>query len=364
MQERDENKVADFTKKMGEILNFGALNLAMGIGVRLGIFEVLDRLERPETVAAIAREAGLSPRYLKEWLGIMACGGVVDLVEDNGEENFFLPGEHGDLLAKRAASGNLGIYAQEIPLLTRLAMEPVEKGFRTGQGVSYQNYQEFAEFMRGLSDAKHRSALVDNFLPMVNSGRLVKLLESGISVCDLGCGQGVASREMARAFPASDFTGLDLYPDDIDKARRAADQAGLTNVFFMTRDAAELSADPEMEGRFDWVSAFDAIHDQTRPAEALSGVFHILKPGGWFSMIDIAADSRISGNLNHAMGTFLYTVSLMHCLPVGLDKGGAGLGMMWGRQKAVAMLEEAGFKDIRVEEMPGDAFNLHFFCRK
>ncbi|MFW5988836.1 MAG: hypothetical protein ACOCPQ_01245 [Desulfosudaceae bacterium] len=30
---------------MGEILNLGALNLAMGIGVRLETFEVPDRLE-------------------------------------------------------------------------------------------------------------------------------------------------------------------------------------------------------------------------------------------------------------------------------------------------------------------------------
>jgi len=54
----------------------------------------------------------------------------------------------------------------------------------------------------------------------------------------------------------------------------------------------------------------------------------------------------------------------MHCLPVGLVGGGTGLGMMWGREKALAMLQEAGFDRIEVREIPQDAFNLHFFCRK
>jgi hypothetical protein len=60
------------------------------------------------------------------------------------------------------------------------------------------------------------------------------------------------------------------------------------------------------------------------------------------------------------MGPFLFTVSLMHCLPVGLVDGGRGLGMMWGREKAVKMLEAAGFKNVRVDEIPQDPFNLHF----
>ena len=81
-------------------------------------------------------------------------------------------------------------------------------------------------------------------------------------------------------------------------------------------------------------------------------------------MVDIAAASSLSENMAHPMGMFLYTVSLMHCMPVGLMDGGAGLGMMWGREKAVSMLKESGFNQVSVEEIPEDPFNLHFFCRK
>ena len=64
------------------------------------------------------------------------------------------------------------------------------------------------------------------------------------------------------------------------------------------------------------------------------------------------------------MDPFLYTVSLMHCMPAGLVDGGEGLGMMWGRQRAVQMLKDAGFKEIQVLDIPEDSFNLHFLCKK
>jgi hypothetical protein len=38
--------------------------------------------------------------------------------------------------------------------------------------------------------------------------------------------------------------------------------------------------------------------------------------------------------------------------------------MMWGRKKAVAYLEQAGFAQVDVIEMTHDAFNFHYLCRK
>ena len=42
----------------------------------------------------------------------------------------------------------------------------------------------------------------------------------------------------------------------------------------------------------------------------------------------------------------------------------AGLGMMWGRERAVEMLNEAGFNTVEMKLIPEDTFNLHFLCRK
>ena len=363
----DANTAHDaFACKLTDILNYGALNLAMGLGYRLGLFEVMDVMGKPSTCDAIAAQAGLDARYVREWLGVMVCGGVVELQtsDEDGGDRFHLPREHADLITRRAGSANLGVYTQEVPLLTHCAMEEILEGFRTGQGVGYHCYPQFQQFMGQLADAKHLEVLVDTFLPSVDNGSVIRQMADGIQVCDLGCAEGVALMLMAKSFPRSTFVGLDIAEEALDTARAAAAEQGLNNVTFLRQDAAALNESSSLAGSFDYVTAFDAIHDQTRPLAALRGVHALLKPGGAFSMVDIAAGSRLADNRDHPMGAFLYTVSLMHCMPVGLVGGGTGLGMMWGREKAVAMLNEAGFDSVSVAEIPQDAFNLHFFCRK
>jgi 2-polyprenyl-3-methyl-5-hydroxy-6-metoxy-1,4-benzoquinol methylase len=218
--------------------------------------------------------------------------------------------------------------------------------------------------MSQLADAKHRQVLVDKFLPAVDDGRLIGRLQSGIRVCDLGCAEGVALMLMAKAFPNSKFVGIDISREVIETAQSKASRQQLANLEFVTLDAATLKDNREFKDAFDYVTAFDAVHDQTRPLDVLLGIRHILAPGGMFSMVDIAARSDLADNLEHPMGPFLYTVSLMHCMPVGLVDGGTGLGMMWGREKAVEMLKKAGFQQIQVLEMPEDPFNLHYFSFK
>jgi SAM-dependent methyltransferase len=294
----------------------------------------------------------------------MVTGGILDLGENpDGTATYYLPPEHAAFLTRRAGSNNLGVYTQEIPLLTQCALEEVNAGFRTGDGVPFSSYPDFQQFMGELADAKHEKMLVSEFLPSVDDGKLAACLETGIRVCDLGCGEGVAVNLMAAAFPNSTFTGIDNHTTTIEAARHAAEEAGLANAEFVELDAAAIAGDAKWQQCFDYILAFDAIHDQTRPLKALQGIRWMLAPGGLFSMVDIKAGSRHADNLDHPMGPFLYTVSLMHCMPVGLNDDGTGLGMMWGRQKAEALLREAGFEAVEPTEMEYDSFNLHYLCR-
>ena len=365
MTEKSSETLKPFSEKLTDILNYSALNLALAIGYRTGLFDVMDTFDTPQTLEAIADKADLNPRYIKEWLGVMVSGEIVELsIGEGGDNRFYLPKPHGDFITRRAGNSNLGVYTQEIPLLTSCAMETVVESFATGDGVSYDHYPRFQAFMSQLADAKHRRVLVDRFLPAVENGRLIGRLQSGIRVCDLGCAEGVALMLMAKAFPNSSFVGIDISQKAIETARSEASRQQLDNLEFVIVDAATLKDNRKLKDAFDYVTAFDAVHDQTRPLDVLQGIHYILAPGGLFSMVDIAARSNLANNLDHPMASFLYTVSLMHCMPVGLVDGGPGLGMMWGREKAVALLNEAGFENVQVHEIPEDPFNLHFLSIK
>jgi 2-polyprenyl-3-methyl-5-hydroxy-6-metoxy-1,4-benzoquinol methylase len=350
---------------MVDILNYGALNLAMAIGYRTGLFDVMAGFDRPQPISRIAETSGLNARYIREWLGIMVTGDIVDLIRtDDGENRYGLPREYTPFLTRESGKANLSVYTQEIPLLTTCSLEQVIEGFRTGDGIPYSCYPRFQAFMSELSNAKHQDILVDRFLPSVKDGALVSQLKKGIRVCDFGCGEGVALLLMAKAFPKSRFVGIDMAEEAIREGERQAEKQNLRNAAFIARDVVALEGDSTLSGAFDYITAFDAIHDQTRPLLALRTIGHMLAPGGIFSMIDIAASSDHRDNMAHPMGPFLYTVSLMHCMPVGLFDGGMGLGMMWGREKALELLEEAGFQEVAVLEMEYDAFNLHYLCRQ
>ena len=356
--------MGDFSTRLQGILNHGALNLALAIGYKNRIFDTFEELNTPVTVMELAAASGLHARYLKEWLGIMVTGRIIDLSGNKeGEDTYFLPPDHAVFLTRKAGSNNLGVYTQEIPLLTSCAMESVNKGFTTGDGVPFSHYPDFQQFMAELSTAKHKKLLTTQFLISVDNGKLVERLTNGIRVCDLGCGQGVAVNLMAKAFPNSTFTGIDNHEEAIGSARLDAQERGLSNAAYKVMDAAAIDGKKEWLQRFDYICAFDSIHDQARPLEALQGIRHMLAPGGLFSMIDIKAGSLQADNMDHPMGPFLYTVSLMHCMPVGLNDNGTGLGMMWGREQAEALLRQAGFEHIEPTEMDYDPFNLHYLCR-
>ena len=207
-----------------------------GLGIEWDFSMLWTRLRRPASASMISQAAGLNARYVLEWLGVMATGGIVTLSRDNdGEDLFRLPKAHADVITRRSGNANLGVYTQEIPLLTASVYDALAHGFQTGEGISYEHYPRFQRFMGQLADAKHNQVLVNLFLPSVENGNMVKKLNRGISVCDLGCAEGVALILMAEAFPNSRFVGIDLSEAIISKAETNAKAKGLRNISFLNK---------------------------------------------------------------------------------------------------------------------------------
>jgi hypothetical protein len=81
-------------------------------------------------------------------------------------------------------------------------------------------------------------------------------------------------------------------------------------------------------------------------------------------MQNIAGSSHLQNNMDHLLRPFLYTISTTHCMTVSLAQNGAGLGTMWGEEKAREMLEEAGFKEVELKQLPHDFFNSYYIAKK
>ncbi len=348
----NEVKAQDFLKQIGAIYNGAALTLMIDVGFRTGLWEAVG--QGIGTSAQIADRAGLEERYVREWLGAVTAGGILEY--DSVDKSYKLPVEHAISLTGDGALNR----APNAGLLTYLGkhVEPVVDSFRNGGGVPYSRYRpEFTSLMDQRFRREYNEKLFDGYIRVVPG--LEERLKAGIDVCDIGCGTGHNINLMAARYPESNFTGYDIAEDAIGLARAEAAGMGLKNASFEVQDATRLP-----DGlKFDLITTFDAIHDQANPQASLNQIGRCLSENGVYLMIDIKASSNLENNLENPLAPYLYTVSTMHCMTVSLAENGAGLGTVWGQELATEMLAEAGFTDIEILDSSNPT-NCIYVCRK
>jgi len=352
----DQTRSEAFAGRMMDVLSGAGITLMMSIGHQVGLFDTMAGLP-PATSQEIAEAAGLNERYVREWLGAMVTGGVIDYTYTPTKGTYVLPPEHAAWLTRTAGTDNLAVTAQFVPLLAEIE-QPLIECFRHGGGVPYAAFPRFQQVMADNSSAIHDAALIETTLPLVPG--LSPRLEAGIDVADIGCGSGHAVNLMAQAFPNSRFVGYDFSEDGAGAGRDEAQRLGLTNARFEARDVTALEA----QDQFDLITAFDAIHDQAQPARVLAGIAEALRPNGVFLMVDIGASSHLHENMEFPLAPFMYTISCMHCMTVSLALDGTGLGAMWGEQKAREMLAEAGFTHVDVKRIEDDLTDSYYVATK
>ena len=341
----------EFSNYMIDVINKGSLSIMLSVGHRTKLFDILSSLP-PSSVKEIASKAKLNERYVKEWLGAMVTGKIIEY--DPVNEKFWFAEEKSKYLTREKNIYNFAASMQWIPILSQVEDEIVEC-FKNGGGVPYSSYKRFHEVMAEESYQTVVVGLIDHILPLVPN--LVADLENGIRVLDIGCGKGKAINIMARHFPKSTFHGYDLSKEAIDGATKEGKDLNNSNVFFKVHDILDLG----LKNEFDLITAFDAIHDQPKPDLVLKNINRSLSNKGVFLMQDILASTPLKDNISHQLGTFLYTISCMHCMSVSLSQNGAGLGAMWGKEKAISMLKEAGFVNVQVKTLPHD-FQNYYYC--
>lgn len=343
----------DFSRQMATIINSAGLALMTSIGHRTGLFDTMSTIP-PATSAVIAKATGLNERYVREWLGAMVTGRIVDY--DPRNRTYSLPADHAAFLTRSASPNNMAAVTQFIAVLGSVEDRIVDC-FRRGGGVAYAEFPRFHAVMAEESDQSVAQSVVDAILPL--AGETVDALNAGIDVLDVGCGRGHALLTMAEAFPRSQFVGYDFTEEAIEHARGQVSERELNNIRFEVRDVARI----EDTDAYDLITAFDSIHDQAAPAEVLGNIQRALRTGGTFLMQDISGSSHVEKNADNVMAPFMFTVSCMHCMTVSLAQGGAGLGAMWGRETAQEMLRDAGFNNVTIKNLDHDILNDYYIVR-
>lgn len=345
-QEQVKRFGQELMRRYGEAMTV----LLVDLGDRTGL---LAATAQGGTSQEIATRAGLAERPVREWLHGMVVGGIVE----HEAGSFRLPPEHGALLVG-ATPYNLAPLARAAAMGLGRA-ERLEEALRSGAGIPGDELHDgFTDVVDRMSRYRFDALLAEVYLPAAGDVH-ERLRAKGGRVADVGCGSGHAANLMARALPQAEVVGFDAYAPGLAQARTEAERLGLTNVRFEAADMATVAT----EGPFDLVTAFDVIHDLGDPTGALAAIREALVADGVFLLYDIGAPSDLDEQVALPWAPLMYGFSLAYCVQGALADGGDALGNMWGRERAEAMLRDAGFDGVDVVDPPLDPINVLYVCR-
>lgn len=337
----DKERIKNFSDKVfGEIA--GAMVTGLGfVGVKTGLFRAMAG-KGPLTTQQVVAGTKLQPRYVEEWLKGMTCAGYLE--HDAAANTYTLPQEHAFLLASDGTDHYMGGLFCWAPALLRVAPKVVE-AFHKGGGVPFEEYgQDGIEALDLLNRGQYESRLASQWLQVLPD--VVRRLQSGGKVLDLGCGVGRVALTLARAFPEASITGIDT---DRESVRQASEAAAAEGLGARTRFVAQRLEEVDPAQRFDLITACDVVHDLAAPVETLRHVRARLNPDGALFVVEPKAGDRLEDNRN-ALGTMYYGFSVFHCMTQSLAQGGPGLGTCMGPARTEALMREAGF--TRFEQLP------------
>jgi 2-polyprenyl-3-methyl-5-hydroxy-6-metoxy-1,4-benzoquinol methylase len=337
----------------------GAMDLlCVYLGDRLGLYRALAD-EGPATSAELASAAAVNERYVREWLEQQAMAGILR-TEDPGasdaERRYSLPAGHDEVLLDGGSLNHMAPMAQLVVACT-LPIHAVLEAFRSGDGVAYADYgadlhEGQARFTKPLFD----SLLATEWLPAVPAIHDRLGGDPPARVADVACGLGRSSIAIARGYPKVAVDGIDLDRASIDRAQRLLPGSGVEDrVAFHCRDAA----DPELSGRYDLVTIFEALHDMSYPVDVLRAARGLLAAGGSLVVADERTADRFALDAGDVERLY-YGFSVLHCLPVGMvGENAAGTGTVIREDTVRGYASEAGFTDCQIAPIENEFWRFY-----
>jgi SAM-dependent methyltransferase len=337
----------------------GAMDLlCVYLGDRLGMYKALADAG-PSTSAELASAAGVNERYTREWLEQQAMAGILEAQDpsaSDAERRYAIPAGYAEVLLEGGSLNHMAPMAQLVVACT-LPIHAVLEAFRTGEGVPYADYG--ADLHEG--QARFTQPLFDNLLasdwfPAVPTIHDRLNGNPPARVADVACGLGRSSIAIARGYPKVTVDGIDLDQASIARAEQLLPASGVEDrVAFHCRDAA----DPELSGRYDLVTIFEALHDMSYPVEVLRTARGLLADGGHMLVADEKTAERFALDAGDVERLY-YGFSVLHCLPVGMvGENAAGTGTVMREDTVRGYAEEAGFAGCEVAPIENDFWRFY-----
>ena len=335
----------DFLGKVMSDLGGAYSAVLVYVGDKLGLYKAMAEAQgRSMTSEELASKTGTIERCVREWLANQAAGGYIKY--DPFTQKYSLPKEHAMVLVEENSTAySMGGFQGTMSFFKDTPK--IIEAFRTGKGLSWEDhdaelYQGTERFFKPLYSAN----LVNSWIPSLDGGKVEeKLKKGGAFVADVGCGHGLTTIMMAKAYPSCRFVGYDNHAPSIERARQLANEEGLREE--QIRFEVTSSTTYPSDNKYDLIAFFDCLHDMGDPVGA---AFHALeslkKPDGVVMIVEPFANDKIEDNLN-PIGRLFYAASSIACVPSSLASNGPALGAQAGEAKIAKVVKAGGFTHFK-----------------
>jgi ubiquinone/menaquinone biosynthesis C-methylase UbiE len=172
-------------------------------------------------------------------------------------------------------------------------------------------------------------------------------LVQGGAILEVGCGTGNLLLQIAKVFPHSHCTGVDIDPTGLAAARKAIQQVGLTERVQILEGDVSRVVQPETYDVVVMVEVLHEISPALRPG-VLRGCARALRSGGWLVIVDETYPSTLA---EARRPEFLFP------LQTGFEE------LLWGnivptKEEQEQLLREAGFSGTLNRSLMGEGFTL------
>ncbi|KAJ3333388.1 hypothetical protein HDU76_008639 [Blyttiomyces sp. JEL0837] len=343
------NQTMAMYQKIFGLISGTALISTLYIADKLGLLINLAESKCPGGLTAeeLASQKGMSARYIRECLSALSADGI--LTYNPSTRKFLLPLAHEPLLVNENSPLFMGGWFGLAHVVTQKS-DRIAECFYPGpdgkdRGIPFKNFgQEMVVAMERAHGPGYTEDMVNKVLSKV-PGLLEKLSSSNAVVADIGCGSGNFLLALASRFPQTKFYGFDIDETSVRLANEKlrARVPLLKNLSFQVVKAEDIPSVTATCGFFDVLFTLDVVHDIPHPTEALSNFSKIIKDDGMYVMVEPKASSKLENN-STPRGSFLYSISLHHCMTQSLANGGIGAGAAWGKEEAERACLKSGFK--------------------
>jgi SAM-dependent methyltransferase len=340
----DEQKLSEFMLKAMQDITSTISAILIIVGDRLQLYQTMAEMQRPITSEELAKATSTNERLIREWLANQVAGGYITY--DPINRKYSLPPEQ----AMALADENSPVYIQGAYQAIRSYFKDEDKFvemFKSGKGLKWgDHHNDLFEGSALFYKPSYVGNLVSSWIPSLDG--VEEKLKKGARVADIGCGYGISTILMAKAYPNSKFHGFDNHGPSIEKAQNQirmeeeASGATISNVEFVTVPANDKSIGDD----YDLITFFDCLHDMGDPIGALKYALQSIKPNGTCMIVEPMANENLEDNLN-LIGRSFYAASTLVCVPNSLAENGPALGAQAGEKKIREIAKTAGFTKFR-----------------